>query len=188
MSSEAFTPPIKRLDKSSSQKVKSRVSLNLSFFLTNYVLLASVVGITVALMHPKMLFYLAIVYLLWACHSFLLKNEFELFGIPLHSILSIQQRFYVLFVITSFVVIWHCLKPTIIFLVISAGLILSHAFLRDPKHIESMDTVGDSDDDDDRGNLRRDEDEGANSGASSSGSGSEVLVERPNRSSRGDIV
>jgi hypothetical protein len=50
----AYTPPIRKFDKASLEKVKSRVSLNFAFFLSNYVLVASMVGLVVALMHPGM--------------------------------------------------------------------------------------------------------------------------------------
>lgn len=53
-SSAAFTTPVRKIDKSTPEKIKSRVQLNLHFFLTNYVLVASMVGIVVALMHPGM--------------------------------------------------------------------------------------------------------------------------------------
>jgi hypothetical protein len=58
--------------------------------------------------------------------------------------LSIQQRFYLNFAITSVVVLWKCLKPALIFVLLSTLLIATHAFLRDPKHIEaSMDAAAD---------------------------------------------
>lgn len=137
LSVDAFTPPIRKLDKSSPEKIKNRVQLNFAFFLSNYVLVAAMVALVVALMHPSMLFFVAMVYGLWSFHSFLIRNELEFFGIQVHSLLSIQQRFYLLFVITTIVVVFHCLMPALFFLLISSLLIVSHALLRDPKHIES---------------------------------------------------
>jgi hypothetical protein len=50
----AYTAPIRKFDKASLEKVKSRVSLNFAFFLSNYALVATMVGLVVALMHPGM--------------------------------------------------------------------------------------------------------------------------------------
>jgi len=171
----AFTPPVRKVDKSSPEKIKSRISLNFQFFLSNYVLVASMVALVVALMHPGMLFFVALVYGLWSFHRFLIRNELDVFGLRIHSLLTIQQRFYLLFTITTIVVVWKCLVPTLIFTVISALLICLHAVLRDPKHIETMDVLEDGSSDEEGG-------EGDNIS-----SGSEVLVERP-KMSRGDVI
>lgn len=178
LSAEAFTPPVKKIDKASPEKIKSRVSLNFAFFLSNYALLASMVALVVALMHPGMLFFLGVVYGLWTFHRFLIRNELDVFGIHIHSLLSIQQRFYVLFTITTIVVVFKCLKPTLIWVSISAILILSHAFLRDPKHIETTSELllGEENSSDEEVELR--------GGSSSSESG--VIVDRPK--SRGDVI
>ena len=151
------------------------MKLNFAFFLSNYVLLAATVALVVALMHPGMLFFLGVVWALWSLHSFMIRHELVVFGIQVHTLLTVQQRFYTLFVITSIVVIWKCLVPTIFFALISGFLIFTHAFLRDPKHIEASGSFVDSDDDE--------EEEAENSGSSS---GSEVLVKRSD--SRGDTV
>ena len=176
LSASAFTPPVTKLTKTTPEKIRSRVKLNFAFFLTNYVLLAGLVGIVVAMMHPGMVFFMGIVYGLWSLHSFLIRNKLELFGIQVHSILTIQQRFYVLAFITAIVVVWKCLAPTLIFLTISGLMILSHAFLRDPKDVEASGVLrGDSDDEGE--DL---EAAGVGSGSGSSND-SEVLVERPKR-------
>jgi PRA1 family protein len=174
----AFTPPVKKMDKGTPEKIRSRLRLNCAFFLTNYILLASMVALVVALMHPGMLLFLGAVWSLWSLHSFMIRHELILFGLHLHSLLTVQQRFYGLFFVTTIVVVWKCLVPTLIFCAISSFLILTHAFLRDPKHIEQSSSSGslrsaDSDDDD--------EEEG-DSGDSAE---SEVLVERPKR---GDVI
>lgn len=169
----AFTPPVKNIDKGAPEKVKSRMKLNFAYFLSNYVLVAAMVALVVALMHPGMLLFVGIVWALWGLHSFLLRNELVLFGIQVQNILTVQQRFYLLFTLTTLVVIWKCLMPTIFFLTISSFIIVSHALLRDPKNIEA--TVGESDEDDDE--------EGLQTGSGGS-SGSEVLVDKP----RGDVI
>jgi hypothetical protein len=158
------------------------------------------------------LFFVGLCYGLWTFHAFLIRNEFELFGIRVHSLLSIQQRFYLNFAITSVVVLWKCLKPALIFVLLSTLLIATHAFLRDPKHIEaSMDAAADSGpsalspsgstvmllrDNSSNNNHKTDhssdddyyDDEEANMGSSAGSSGSEkgaVLVDLPTSTSSG---
>jgi hypothetical protein len=135
----------------------------------------------------------------------LIRHELDLFGIRVHSVLSIQQRFYLNLALTTVVVVWKCLKPALLFAVLSVLLISSHAFLRDPKHIEAMDSAlsnegvlspsgstvmllrGDHNE-----HSSDDDEEEANAGSSGGSSGSEkgaVLVERPNVTKRrGDVI
>lgn len=175
LSPHAFTPPVKKVDKSTPEKIRSRVKMNFAFFLTNYVLIAAMTAIIVALMHPGMVFFMLILYAFWSLHSFLIRNQLVIFGFAVHSIMSVQQRFYFLFTITTIVTIWKCLRPTIIFVAISGLIICFHAFLRDPKHIESShDALGVADNDDE---------EDGGSGDSGASNESEVLVERPKSTS-----
>jgi PRA1 family protein len=178
ISAGAFTPPVQKIDKSTLEKVASRMKLNGAFFLSNYVLMAVMVALVVALMHPSMIFFVAVCWSLWSLHHFLISNQLVVFGINVHSLLSIQQRFYILFTVTTVVVVMKCLVPTIYFCSISALMILSHAFLRDPKHTENSSRNSNSsiaasaDQDDVEG--------GGGSGSDSSSSASDaVLVERP---------
>ena len=176
LSPGAFTPPVRQLaDKTTPEKVQSRLRLNLAYFLTNYVLLVALVAIVVALMHPGMLLVLGLVWSFWSLHTFLIKHELVVFGVQVHSLLTIQQRFYGLLAMTTLVVLWKCLVPALTVIVLSTVLVLTHAVLRDPKHIEMSATqaLGVADDSDDE----------MDSGDSS---GSEVLVERA--SVRGDTV
>lgn len=148
------------------------MKLNFAFFVSNYALVAAMVSVVVALMHPGMILAVGLIWGLWTFHHFLIRHEFVVFGFPVHSLLTIQQRFYTLFVLTVFVVVWKCLKPTILFLTISGLIIFTHSFLRDPKHIESSadwleGTAGTHDSDE----------EGGSGGEASTES--EVLVERP---------
>lgn len=172
LSPQAFTPPIKKVDKSSPEKVKNRVLLNFNFFLSNYALMAALTGLVIALMHPGMVFFLVIVYCLWTLHSFLIRNQLVLFGVPVHALLTVQQRFYILFVITTIVVVWKCLTPTLIFVSITSLMILTHALLRDPKDVEAKNGLFDEEEEDVEAAVTGEE------GSDGSGS-SEVLVERP---------
>lgn len=169
-SAEAFTPPVKKIDKSSFEKIKSRMKLNFAFFVSNYALVAAMVAVVVALLHPGMILAVGLIWGLWTFHHFLIRHEFIVFGFPVHSLLTIQQRFYALFVLTTIVVIVKCLRPTILFLTVSGLIIITHSFLRDPKHIESsadwLEGGG--------GGTHDSEDEEGGSSTES-----EVLVERP---------
>jgi hypothetical protein len=107
------------------------------------------------------------------------------------------------------VVVWKCLKPALLFAVLTALLVSSHALLRDPKHIEAMDSSAARDaallsasggtgallrgEGSNNNGHSSDDDEEANAGSSSGGSsGSEkgaVLVERPTVTKRrGEVI
>jgi hypothetical protein len=104
-------------------------------------------------------------------HEFLIRHPLIVFGVEVHTLLSIKQRFYFLFTLTTCVVIWKCLVPTIFFLSISSFLIITHSLLRDPKDVEASGSSsgsgtdrynsndGDDDDDDvEGGGVGGDED------------------------------
>jgi hypothetical protein len=177
-SSSAFTPPVRKVDKSTPEKIKSRVQLNFAYFISNYALLAAMTALVVALMHPGMVLFVGIVYLLWRAHEFLIRNPLIVFGLEVHSLLSIKQRFYFLFTMTTLVVIWKCLTPSLIFVSIASLMIVSHALLRDPKDVEAF-AAGGTDRYNSNNNDSDDDDiEGGGGGNDSSGSSSVVLVER----------
>jgi PRA1 family protein len=168
MSAGAFAPPIKKVDKMAPEKITSRIKINISFFLTNYALVASGVAVVVALMHPGMLFSLGLVWLCWWGHNYLIHNEVVLFNHNISILVSISHRFYVLFVLTVIVVVSKCFRPAMIFLGITSSIIMAHAIMRDPKHIDKFGSGdgrhgGSSDSDDEEDN-----------------NGSAVLVSRPN--------
>ena len=156
---------MKKLDKSSPEKFKSRLRLNFTFFLSNYALVTAGVSLVIALMHPGMLLSLGFLWVAWTFHHFLISNEVIVMGKNIGTLLSLNQRSMLLSVVTVVVVVWKCLKPTIIAVAISGVLVLVHAILRDPKHIDtsaSAHVLG-----------RRDSDDEGQS------SDSEVIVERP---------
>ena len=164
-SPEAFNAPVKKLDKSTPEKFKSRLKLNFAFFLSNYALVAAGTALIVFLMHPGMLIAIALVWGLWMLHYFLISNEVIVFGRNVGTLVSISHRANVLIVITTIVLVWKCLVPAITVVAISGMIILTHALLRDPKHIDVSNT------NDYRNNS--DDDSG------DSHDSSEVLVEKP---------
>lgn len=165
-SPEAFTIPVKKVDKSTPEKFKSRLKLNFAFFLSNYALVATGTALIVFLMHPGMLLSMAVVWGLWMLHHFLISNEVMVFGRNVGTLLSISHRSNALVVLTVIVIVWKCLVPALTVLGISGLIILTHALLRDPKHIEISSTNYDrSNSDDDSGDISHDS--------------SEVLVEKP---------
>jgi hypothetical protein len=150
ISADAFSPPVRKMDKSLIEKVRSRITLNFAFFLTNYALVVLGVAIVVALSHPGMLLFLGVVYGLWWIHSYMIHNEVLVGGMNLGTILSISQRTTVLSVVTAVVIVWKCLVPVVSFVAISGLLVLSHACMRDPNHIENTgDLLRDGEDDED---------------------------------------
>ncbi|KAL3905115.1 MAG: hypothetical protein SGARI_004614 [Bacillariaceae sp.] len=167
LSPEAFNPPVRKVDKSSPEKFKSRLKLNFAFFLSNYALVFAGVSFVVALMHPGMLVALAVLWAFWGFHQYLISNEVIVFGRNIGSLVSIQHRSTALIVITTVVIAWKCLMPAITVVVLSGLMIVAHAMFRDPKHATTSSTEnyrsgGGSDDED--------------SGGSSA---SEVMVEKP---------
>lgn len=161
---DAFTPPAKKLDKSTHEKIKSRMKMNFAFFLSNYAVVATLVALVVALMHPKMLFSLGIVWAGWSAHTYLIFNELLLFGINIGGLVSINRRSNALMVLTALVTVWNCLSPAIIFFAISGLIILSHAIMRDPSKVMETD------------NAFKHHEDSDDSGTTSD---SEVMVERP---------
>ena len=147
LSPGAFAPPTKHVDKTMFEKIRARVRLNFAFFLSNYALVAFGVAVVIAMSHPGMLLFVGAVWLLWMAHAFLIDHELIIFGTNVGMLLSITQRSTLLSVLTIIVVIWKCLVPLIVFVAISGIIILSHALMRDPKHIEnSTEFREDSDD------------------------------------------
>lgn len=159
---------MKKLDKSSPEKVKSRLRLNFSFFLSNYALVTAGVALVIALTHPGMLLSLGFLWGLWTFHHFLISNEVIVFGKNIGTLISLNQRSVLLSLVTVVLVVWKCLIPTITAIAVSSVLVLAHAILRDPNHIDTSRKANKDGDDD---------------GQSSD---SEVLVERPQV--RKDIV
>lgn len=162
----AFNTPLKKVDKSSYEKLQSRLKLNFAFFLSNYALVTAGVALVTALMHPGMVILVGLIWGLWTLHNFLISNELIIFGRNIGTLISISQRSTLLMILTAMVTIWKCLKPTITVIIISGVMIFTHALLRDPTHVTSGDFQsgnGGMSDDDSVGNSQ----------------GSEVIVEKP---------
>ena len=143
LSPGAFSAPSTHImDRSTIEKVKNRVNLNVAFFLTNYVLLAIGVGLVVALSHPRMLIAIGFVFSLWSVNTFLVEKKVELIfkGKDVLEIISPFHRWCFLMAVSIAVGISYCLLPLVSWFVISGFMILVHATLRDPKHIESSDS------------------------------------------------
>merc|ERR1711924_161526 len=95
-----------------------------------------------------------------------ISNEVLVFGRNIGTMISISQRSTILIILTTIVIIFWCLKPTVQVIAISGALIFTHALLRDPTHVTSGDFQsgnGGISDDDSIGNSHE----------------SEVLVEKP---------
>lgn len=165
---DAFNPPSKKIDKYTAEKVSQRVSLNFAYFISNYAMIFVGTCIIVTLMHPAMIIYSFIVYLLWKGHTIMVANNTPLVIMDkdLGKYITVEMRTRILYMVTAWVVLAYCFKPFISVVGLTSLLVLCHAFMRDPKHIDvvnrsnGVDDGGSSDDDD--------------------SSGSEVVVEKMN--------
>jgi hypothetical protein len=160
------------MDKNTLEKVKQRVGLNTAYFLTNYALIASGTCVVVVLLHPKMIFYSIIMYLLWKAHNVMVNDHIPLvvMGKDIGQYVTVEVRTKILYVFTLWVVVLYCLKPFLLATGLTCLMVISHALLRDPKQIEtgrSMSYYKDNDSDNDIDNDENDD-----------SSGSEVIVEK----------
>lgn len=140
LSTNAFNPPL--AGSGTMEMVKSRVKDNLTFFMSNYALLSAMTALVITLMHPGAILALAIVFGLWWCHGYLIKHELVACGLQIHALLTVQQRFYVIFAISCVVMLWGCFIPTIVFFMISGFIIFCHAALRDTTHLREASQRG----------------------------------------------
>lgn len=175
---DAFTPPSKKMDKNTLEKVRQRVGLNTAYFLTNYSLIAAGTCVVVVLLHPRMIFYSAVMYILWKMHNVMVRDNIPLIvmGKDMGRYLTVEVRTKILYFFTLWVVVFYCLIPFLLATGLTAFMVLSHALLRDPKQIESgrgISTYKDNDSDDDNDNYNDNGDDGNDD---SSGSG--VMVEK----------
>lgn len=136
---DAFTPPIslRRVDKSSIAKLKSRVSRNRDFFSTNYAFLSIATFLVVALMHVRMLVFVAATYAMWWLHFTIIKQDVKLavMGRDLNDLLTPRGRANLLTLWTIWVAIARCLKPSMKGMAIACFLIVFHALMRDPSKL-----------------------------------------------------
>ena len=166
IAADAFSSPLQQGSKSSTDKIRSRMSRNLSFFSTNYAFLTVGTVLVVALMHPIMLFYVGITWALWYLHIIVIREDIRLVIMEkdLNDILNPKRRSYILTALTLWVAIWKCLRPLLMGTAISAVLTVFHALMRDPTKL-----------------LTRGSSKSAAKGSADSddeSSGSEVIVER----------
>jgi len=163
MAPNAFTPPTTHWDKNTTEKIQQRIKLNFAYFLTNYALIAFGTSIVITLLHPIMIMFIGIIFLLWKIHHVIVQHDIpmEVLGIDLGQHLSVVNRTRILYTVTGAVVITNCLIPFLMAITISGFLIISHAIMRDPKQIESGNSFK-------RGSVDSDD----------SDSSSEVLVEK----------
>ena len=134
----AYATPTRHLDKTTPEKVSHRLSVNFSFFLSNYALLTAGVGIVVSLLNPGMLFSVGLLWSLWWLHQRTItlgKDIPKLMGKDINEIITVESRSTLLKILTILVIIFECLGPFLSMVFISGFLVLVHAFLRDPKDV-----------------------------------------------------
>ncbi len=59
-------------------------------------------------------------------------------GTDVGQYVTVELRTRILYVITAWVVVAYCFRPFMIVVNLTGLLVLFHAFMRDPKHIESF--------------------------------------------------
>ena len=70
----AFTPPAQHADNTAPEKIRNRLSLNLSYFASNYFGIFISVSVIIGLSHPVMLFWLSVISMGWWAHAKSLKG------------------------------------------------------------------------------------------------------------------
>ncbi|KAL9181411.1 hypothetical protein ACHAXT_010216 [Thalassiosira profunda] len=140
IAADAFSPPIsltRQTDKSSLEKFLSRLSRNLSYFATNYAVVALCTVVVVALMHPGMLVYVGATFGLWWLHVIVIREDVRLVvaNKDLNDIFTPKRRSWILTVWTIWVAIAKCLRPSMKGMAISGALVLFHALMRDPSKL-----------------------------------------------------
>jgi hypothetical protein len=160
----AFNPPSKKMDKNTAEKISQRISLNFAYFISNYAMIFIGTCIIVTLMHPGMIIYSSIVYCLWKGHKMMVENCTPIIvkGKDIGQYITVEMRTRVLYLITAWVVIVHCFRPFIIVVGLTGLLVMVHAFMRDPKHIE----------------LNKNFSDDNSSGDEADSCGSEVVIEK----------
>jgi hypothetical protein len=149
ISAQAFAPPSKRFDKYAAEKIGSRLKLNFAFFLTNYALIVGGTAFVVALMHPAMLVLMGVVYGLWYLHFLIERAGVSMVygGVDFGEVFTTSRRAIVLTVLTVLVGVFKCLVPLLEVFAISGIVILAHASMRDPQHVETCGNFGADDGD-----------------------------------------
>jgi hypothetical protein len=168
IAADAFSSPIyltRQTDKSSIEKLASRLLRNMNYFATNYAFLALCTVLIVALMHPGMLLFVGITWAAWWLHVVIIREDVRLVVMEkdLNDVFTPKRRSTILTVWTIWVATAKCLRPSLKGMAISGALVLIHALMRDPAKVAGDIVVS-------RTKLSR--------GSSDSDDGSEVVVER----------
>ena len=116
-------------------KVQKRIRQNFTYFLSNYAIVAAMTALTVLVLHPSVIFMFFFLTALWWCHGYMIRHELVVASVRIHAIFSVQQRFYILFCLSWFLIIITCVMPTLWFLLISSFIILFHATVRDTSYL-----------------------------------------------------
>jgi len=158
-SPDAFNPPSKRIDKMAPDKFRTRLSLNFAFFISNYALVTAGVFLVVALTHPGMLLHVGGLLCFWYLHFLASANEslLVIYNRDFGNILPPSRRTLILNIMSAWVILFDCLGPFLSAVTISTVIILFHASMRDPKHVEKSGAFHRRVDSDDEGTETDDE-------------------------------
>ena len=90
-------------------------------------------------MHPGMLLYVGITWVLWWVHIIVIREDVRLViaNKDLNEILTPKRRSWILTAWTIWVAAAKCLRPSLKGLAISGALIMFHSLMRDPSKLGS---------------------------------------------------
>jgi hypothetical protein len=137
---DAFSSPISlncQSNKSSLDRVMSRLNRNLNYFATNYAFAAVCTIFIVALMHPGMLLYVGITWAIWWLHLVIIREDIKLVIMEkdLNEVFTPKRRSWILKAWTVWVAVAKCFQPSIKGVAISGALVFVHALMRDPSKL-----------------------------------------------------
>eukprot|EP00520_Triparma_pacifica_P020170 CAMPEP_0118637978 /NCGR_PEP_ID=MMETSP0785-20121206/3439_1 /TAXON_ID=91992 /ORGANISM="Bolidomonas pacifica, Strain CCMP 1866" /LENGTH=137 /DNA_ID=CAMNT_0006529197 /DNA_START=304 /DNA_END=715 /DNA_ORIENTATION=+ len=128
--------------------LRLNVMTNMSYFLTNYLMIGGLNAVIISLSHPIMMFWCIAVALLWYCHRLTVNYPLPPFLSP-H--LTPFRRTLLLLVVSLYVFIWYCLMPLLAVAGVTAFVVVGHAAGRNSADIKAVishdkDTKGGKDD------------------------------------------
>jgi hypothetical protein len=128
---------------SSALALRSNVTSNLGFFLTNYILILLLNALIISLSHPLMLLMCTLVSLLWYLHRITVNLRLPP---SLEPHITPFRRTCVLLVVTVYVFLYYCLVPMMATVGVTGFITMAHATGRNAGDIKSKTGKGGEED------------------------------------------
>jgi hypothetical protein len=138
---DAYTAPNGSTYQRTYQLIQIRIQENMSYYLSNYVFIVVMTSIVIVLMHPSMIFTGMLVYGLFLLHTYLIRHEVMILrssNVSIQTLLTVQQRFYLIGSIAFLLVLLTCIIPTLFIITISSTIIFTHAILRNSSNSQDI--------------------------------------------------